>query len=42
MAPGFAPAHRYRWLTRVHSRPRGDKDRRTAATQSVRELDHHG
>ena len=39
MAPGFAPAHR--WLARVHSRPRGDKDRARQHVDWLRERRQH-
>ncbi|HLN01558.1 MAG TPA: alkaline phosphatase family protein [Bryobacteraceae bacterium] len=39
MAPGFAPAHR--WLARVHSRPRGDKERARQHQDWLRERRQH-
>jgi tetratricopeptide (TPR) repeat protein len=39
VAPGFAPAHR--WLARLHSRPRGDKDRARRHTDWLRQQRQH-
>ena len=39
IAPGFAPAHR--WLAKIHSRPRGDKNRAQKHTDWLRERREH-
>jgi predicted AlkP superfamily phosphohydrolase/phosphomutase/tetratricopeptide (TPR) repeat protein len=39
VAPGFAPAHR--WLARLHSRPRGHKDRARQHTDWLRQQRQH-